>query len=220
MPQSYTSNELCEESRRSLDEVAGRISVCTRCGLHKHRKNAVPGEGNPCARVVFVGEAPGFNEDLQGRPFVGAAGSLLTQLIESAGLNRSAVFITNVVKCRPPQNRDPTDEEISSCLPYLLEQLRSIKPSLLVTLGRHSTRAVHAIFGIRVDSIMSARGRISRVKAEWGEVVLLPTLHPAAALYNPRLRVLLEEDFRELRNLIEAEKGRSRGGTLDDFLRL
>lgn len=216
--QSSSSSDLCEESRRSLDEIAKRISGCTRCVLHKGRKNAVPGEGNPCARVVFVGEAPGFNEDVQGRPFVGAAGALLNQLFELVGLSRSTVFITNVVKCRPPQNRDPKDEEISACFPYLVEQLRIIKPSFLVTLGRHSTKAVHALFGIRVDSIMSTRGRITRVRAEWGELVLLPTLHPAAALYNPRLRGLLEEDFMELKHLLETEGSRGRGGTLDSFL--
>lgn len=212
-----TSNEQCRKNEKVLDEIARRINSCTRCDLYRNRKNAVPGEGSPCAKVMFVGEAPGFNEDLQGRPFVGAAGSLLTQLIESIGLSRSEVFITNIVKCRPPHNRDPEDREISSCFPYLLEQLQVIKPSFIVTLGRHSTRTIHAFFGMQVESIMAIRGRVSKVKAEWGEVVLLPTLHPAAALYNPRLRSLLEEDFGELKDLLEV-RGKGRSGTLDAFL--
>lgn len=219
MSRNSSSSDRCSENKRNLEEIAGRISACTRCELYRSRKNAVPGEGDPCAKVVFVGEAPGYNEDLQGRPFVGAAGSLLTQLIESVGLRRSEVFITNVVKCRPPQNRDPREEEISACFPYLVEQLSVIKPSLLVALGRHSAKALHSYFGIQVNSIMSVRGRVLRVKAKWGDVVLLPTLHPAAALYNPRLRSLLEEDFALLRDLI-AERGRARSGTLDDFLGL
>ena len=218
MQRSLRSGEVCRDSASKLEEIAGAVRACQRCALHKTRKNAVPGEGDPCARVVFVGEAPGFNEDLQGRPFVGAAGALLTELIESIGLRREEVFITNVVKCRPPQNRDPREEEISACLPYLVEQLRAIKPEVVVTLGRHSARAVHALFGLRVTSILEARGRVARVKAEWGEVILYPTLHPAAALYNPRLRTLLEEDFRALRELL-ATAGR-RGGTLDTFLGL
>jgi len=123
-----------------LQEIAEQVRNCRKCDLWKTRKNAVPGEGNPHAEIMFVGEAPGENEDIEGKPFVGAAGKLLTKLItEVLGLKREDVFITNVVKCRPPQNRDPTEEEMTACSPYLRMQIDIIKPKLIVTLGRHST---------------------------------------------------------------------------------
>jgi len=205
------------ESRQAvLARIAGEVSKCTRCPLYFSRTKTVPGEGDPCPEVVFVGEAPGFNEDQQGRPFVGAAGALLTELIESIGLKRSEVFITNVVKCRPPQNRDPREEEIAACLPFLREQLRTLAPRIIVMLGRHSARTILGLYGQRgVDSIMSVRGRVFKVETEWGEVSLLPTLHPAAALYNPRLRSLLEDDFRKLKSLLS--EGKPRSTTLDRF---
>lgn len=122
-----------------LRELEEEIRRCTKCPLHRHRAKAVPGEGDPNAKVFFIGEAPGRNEDLEGRPFVGAAGKLLNRLLELAGLSRSAVFITNVVKCRPPGNRDPRPEEIEACAPYLDRQLAAVRPDIVVTLGRHST---------------------------------------------------------------------------------
>jgi DNA polymerase len=215
--EQYSKSCSREDRLATLARIAEEISRCTRCPLHASRTRAVPGEGDPCPAVVFVGEAPGFNEDQQGRPFVGAAGALLTELIESIGLKRSDVFITNVIKCRPPQNRDPKEEEIAACLPFLREQLEILKPRIIVMLGRHSARTILGVYGQKgVESIMSVRGRVFTVRAEWGEVLLLPTLHPAAALYNPRLRSLLEEDFRTLKGLLgEGEKPRS--VTLDRF---
>lgn len=213
--QSSYSNE-CKEISRELEKIAEEVRRCTRCPLHLSRTNAVPGEGSPCQRIVFIGEAPGQNEDMQGRPFVGAAGQLLTQLLNMNGISRESIFITNVVKCRPPENREPRDEEIHSCLPFLKRQLAAIKPRLIITLGRHSTRTILALYGYTVDSIMSVRGKPFKFAENWGLVTVFPTLHPAAALYNPRMRSLIEEDFREIAKLI---KGDSRGqGPLDMFL--
>uniref|UniRef100_A0A7C3WMI3 Type-4 uracil-DNA glycosylase n=1 Tax=Thermofilum pendens TaxID=2269 RepID=A0A7C3WMI3_THEPE len=209
----------CERGGRlaALARIAEEISRCTRCPLHASRTRTVPGEGDPCPAVVFVGEAPGYNEDQQGRPFVGAAGALLTELIESIGMRRSDVFITNVVKCRPPQNRDPKEDEIAACLTFLKEQLRTLTPKIIVMLGRHSARTILELYSQRsVESIMSIRGRVFKVEAGWGEVLLLPTLHPAAALYNPRLRNLLEEDFHTLKSLL-GEEEKPRSVTLDRF---
>ncbi|ABL78200.1 type-4 uracil-DNA glycosylase [Thermofilum pendens] len=208
------SNASCGDVLRALEEIAGEIAKCEKCPLSRSRTHTVPGEGNPCSGVVFIGEAPGRNEDLQGRPFVGAAGALLTELISLAGLSREEVFITNVVKCRPPNNREPREEEIAACLPYLLAQLRAIKPRLIVTLGKHSTKTILRMRGMSVDSIMSVRGKAYTVNAEWGQVTVFPTLHPAAALYNPAMRKVLEEDFRFLRGLLEGGGQR----TLDSWL--
>ena len=127
-----------EERRAALEAIAAEVRGCTRCRLHEGRTQAVPGEGSPETEVVFVGEGPGQNEDEQGRPFVGAAGGLLTELLRSVGWRREDVFITNVVKCRPPGNRDPEPDEIAACAPYLARQLAALDPAVVVTLGRFS----------------------------------------------------------------------------------
>jgi len=192
----------------NLEEIAKEIKDCRKCPLHLSRTNAVPGEGNPKAEVMFIGEAPGRNEDLQGRPFVGAAGKLLTDLLESIGLTRSEVFITNVVKCRPPHNRDPRPEEIETCFPYLERQVELIDPKIIVALGRHSALTLLKKAGRREGSIMRIRGKILKIRL-FGKVrMLMPTLHPAAALYNPKLKPLLEEDFDKLKELLgKRERG-------------
>ncbi len=215
----HSSTSRCDAERR-LDEIAQRIATCRKCPLWESRTNTVPGEGDPCRGVVFIGEAPGRNEDLKGRPFVGVAGRLLTEMLEKRGLSRAEVFITNIVKCRPPGNRDPRPNEIAACMPYLDEQLSAIKPRLVVMLGRHSARHVlERYLNKKPGPIMSIRGRVYRGKAPWGEAVFFPTLHPAAALYNPKLRDLLEKDFDEIARLIrEVSGGARRGYTLDDFL--
>jgi len=159
---------------------------------------------------MLVGEAPGFNEDLQGRPFVGAAGSLLNEMLKLAGLSREEVFITNVVKCRPPNNRDPAEEEVEACKPYLFRQLEIIEPEIVVCLGRHSTRVFFESAGLKFESIMKVRGAPKNVVVAGCEFLCLPTLHPAAALYNPRLRGLLEADFRLLARLLSRGQGLDR----------
>ncbi len=185
-----------------LSEIADEVKRCTLCELHRTATNAVPGEGNPEARVMFIGEAPGWHEDKQGKPFVGASGQFLTELIESAGLTRDEVFITNIVKHRPPGNRDPLPDEIAACAGYLERQIAAINPDVIVTLGRHSMNRYFP--GERISKI---HGKSKRV----GTRLVVPMYHPAAALHNGSLRSTIEDDFKQLpRLLAEQETERSK----------
>ncbi len=176
------------------EELINKINVCTKCSLHKGRTHAVPGEGSYNAEIMFIGEGPGRDEDLQGKPFVGASGKLLTELIKSIGLSRDDVFIANVVKCRPPENRDPLPEEIAACWPYLDQQVRIIKPLLIVTLGKHSMGRF--LPGLKISDV---HGQPKRAKGIFNErQVYLPLYHPAVALYDPRKKDILFEDFKKI----------------------
>jgi DNA polymerase len=172
-----------------LDEIAAEIRTCTACLLHVGRTQAVPGEGPKGAQIVFIGEGPGVHEDRQGRPFVGAAGQFLERLLSSIGMTRSQVYILNVVKCRPPANRDPLPEEIAACAPFLDRQLAAIRPRLVVTLGRFSMARY-----FQKERISEVHGKPRRV----GDLVCYPLYHPAAALHQPALRQTIEEDFRRI----------------------
>ena len=199
------------------DELVSLMLNCTKCKLHKARKHVVPGEGPLNARVMLIGEAPGATEDEEGRPFVGAAGQLLTKLLNNVGIRREDVFITNVVKCRPPNNRDPEPDEIEACRPYLVTQILMIKPQIIVCLGRHSAREVLTMAGYPeklVSNISSIRGKVFNVRIGDVNAKVLPTYHPAAALYNPRLRSVIEDDLRKVKELLN-NLGRSGGGILD-----
>lgn len=182
----------------SLDEIRSVLGECRRCGLCETRANVVFGTGNQRTRVLFVGEAPGKNEDLQGEPFVGRAGENLNRMLALAGLRREDVYIANVLKCRPPANRNPKADEILACSPFLREQIRSIWPDVIVTLGNPAT---HFVLKTEVG-ITKLRGRFHTM----GHFVVMPTLHPAAALRNPAWQRLLEEDFRMLGEFL-GEKG-------------
>ncbi|WP_236753524.1 type-4 uracil-DNA glycosylase [Acidianus sp. HS-5] len=197
-----------------LEEIAKQVKECTKCKLYLTRKNAVPGEGNPNAEIMLIGEAPGANEDEEGRPFVGAAGKLLTELLSSIGLSRKDVFITNLVKCRPPSNRDPEEDEILACSPYLDEQIKAIKPKIIITLGKHSTTYILGKIGIKVKSISSVRSKFFTWNYEGTTISVFPTYHPAAALYNPSLRDELFSDFKKI-----SERLNSKTFTLDYFLK-
>ncbi len=198
-------------------ELLSEISVCTKCILHKSRRNPVPGEGSRSAQIMFIGEAPGAREDETGRPFVGAAGQLLTQLMELIGLRRDSTYITNVVKCRPPNNRDPSDDEISACLPYLIKQIVLVKPKLIVALGRHSSRTIYELAGLRWVSMAKQHGEPVEVSIAGVRTAVIATYHPASALYNPNLRRLIEDDFK---NAIARAIGKEREPkrTLLDYL--
>lgn len=177
-----------------LDELRVQVKSCRRCPLCDGRTQTVFGVGNPHARVMFIGEAPGKNEDLQGEPFVGAAGHYLNELLGCAGLRREDVFIANVLKCRPPGNRDPRPEEIQTCTPYLREQTRTIDPEVLVTLGKFSTQ-----FVLKTQvGITRLHGRVQRA----GKFLVFPIFHPAAALYDGAKREALENDFVTLGQLL------------------
>lgn len=188
----------------AIERLAAAIAECRRCSLWKDTHHAVPGEGNPRADLMFIGEAPGKQEDLTGRPFVGRAGRLLDDLLAGIGLSRESVFIANIVKHRPPGNRDPRPEEIRACTPYLEEQIRIIRPKVIVMLGRHSSRYILSFLPVEFDRITEIRGRVYRGVLFGRPVSLIPTLHPAAALYNPGYREALEEDFRVIERELAA----------------
>lgn len=186
----------------SLEELNQKVSSCQKCPLSETRIHTVPGEGNPKAEILFVGEAPGKNEDQQGRPFIGAAGKLLDELMASIGLQRKDVYIANIIKCRPPGNRDPLPEEASACWPYLEEQLQSIKPLVIVTLGRHSMARLYPQGRISFDHGRALR----REFPPFGKIIFFPCYHPAAALYNGSLRQTLFDDFKKIPQLIKKIK--------------
>ncbi len=184
------------DREKALTAVHDRIRRCTQCALHIGRTHAVPGAGPVDALVMFVGEAPGFYEDQQGIPFVGAAGQLLNELLEKIELQRQHVFITNVIKCRPPGNRDPNPEEVLACQAYLEEQIDTIVPKVIVTLGRHSMARAFPD-----EKVSIVHGHPRRLDGR----VYFPMYHPAAALHQPSLRSVVEADFVQLRALLAGE---------------
>ena len=189
-------------AEQELERLAKEIAVCTKCELHRSRKKAVPGEGPTHAEIMFVGEGPGFHENEQGRPFVGAAGKFLDELLEKAGVTRADVWITNVVKCRPPGNRDPLPEEIDACSGYLERQIQAVDPSIIITLGRHSMAKYMP--GAKISVV---HGQMRKV----GDRYVIAMFHPAAALHQASLKPALMADFAKLPQLLEqARKGRVR----------
>jgi uracil-DNA glycosylase len=188
-----------DERREALVAAYKEASTCTRCALHEGRKNVVFGAGNADADLMFVGEAPGAQEDVQGLPFVGRAGQLLNQLLEGIGLSRDDVFITNVLKSRPPGNRDPQPEEIEACTPYLLRQVQLIEPRVIATLGNFATK-----FLTRSQTgITRVRGTPQIHEIAGRTLFIFPLLHPAAALRTPSMVDTLRADFVALRELLE-----------------
>jgi DNA polymerase len=191
---------------QDLEKLARQIVVCTQCELHRSRKKAVPGEGPAHAEIMFIGEGPGFHENEQGRPFVGAAGKFLDQLLEQGGVTRADVWITNVVKCRPPGNRDPLPDEIETCTSnYLQHQIRLVDPSIIVTLGRFSMGLFFT--GSKITEI---HGQMRKV----GDRFVIAMYHPAAALHQMALKPAIMADFARLPELLKearAELGRSKG---------
>ena len=191
--QSCPTSRIDRQPMTDYSDLVQQISTCQKCTLSQGRNRTVPGDGALNAEIVFIGEGPGFHEDRQGLPFVGQAGNLLNEMLASIGLSRQDVYITNMVKCRPPNNRDPFPVEINSCAPYLDEQIQLIQPKVIVTLGRYSFAKFFPN-----ESISRARGR----PRNWQGIVIYPMYHPAAALHNPGLRPSLERDFSALPELI------------------
>lgn len=181
-------------SEEQLQQIAQEVHTCTRCPLHQGRVKAVPGVGPANARVMFIGEGPGYHEDRQGLPFVGQAGKFLDELLMMAGMKREEVFIGNVIKCRPPSNRDPEPTEVQTCTQsFLYRQIEVINPRIIVTLGRFSM------------SLFISQGRITQIHGQERIIdgrLVVPMLHPAAALHQPKNRPLIEEDFRRLPEIL------------------
>ena len=187
---------------RPLSDVAAECAGCTRCALAETRTNLVFGVGNPHAKIMFIGEGPGKNEDLQGEPFVGAAGQLLNEMLARIGVAHEDIYIANILKCRPPGNRDPKTEEIEACTPWLREQVKSVHPTVLVTLGNFATK-----FILQTDTgITRLRGQVHVT----GPFRVIPTFHPAAAIYDRTKVSALEEDFDLLKLLLDTDEQRER----------
>ena len=199
-----------------LAEIAQRIRNCRECPLGRSRKNAVPGTGPANAEIMLIGEGPGHHENEQGLPFVGASGKFLTQLIQNGGYARDSVFITNVVKCRPPGNRDPQENELQACSAFLEEQIAAIDPLIIITLGRFSMARYFE--NARISGIHG--------KPAWKNGrLIVPMYHPAAALHQPKLRPVVLQDFANLKEMIEGEKKRraeakTEAGPQDDATQL
>ena len=182
------------DAEERLAQIGQDVSTCTACILHHSRKNAVPGEGPAHADLMFIGEGPGFHENEQGRPFVGAAGKFLEELLGTIEMNREDVFIGNVIKCRPPGNRDPLPDEIEACSIYLKRQIETIDPKVIITLGRFSMARYFP------------NAKISQIHGQAKEIegrLIVPMYHPAAALHQPSLRKVVTEDFAKLPDMIE-----------------
>ncbi len=189
-------------AEETLAEVANEVAICEKCTLFHSRNKAVPGEGPANSEVMFIGEGPGFYENEQGRPFVGAAGKFLDELLSMAGLKREEVWIGNVVKCRPPGNRDPLPDEVATCNQYMERQIKAIDPSIIITLGRHSMGKF--LPGVKISSV---HGQMRKVDDRY----IIAMFHPAAALHQAALKPAIVADFAKLPELLqEARKGLGR----------
>ncbi len=191
-----------KDKKQQLDILNADMSQCSDCVLRMQCSRVVPGEGNAEAEIMFIGEAPGQKEDETGHPFVGAAGKFLNEMLASINLKREDVYIANVVKCRPPQNRDPLPEEVSACWPWLLEQIKIIQPKLIVTLGRHSMERF--LEGQKISRIHGTL--VIKTIAGIGRQNFYTLYHPAAALYNGSMREILIKDFNRIPKIIEKIK--------------
>ena len=189
---------------RPLAEIQAECAGCAKCGLAATRTNLVFGVGNPNANIMFIGEGPGKNEDLKGEPFVGAAGQLLNQMLARVGIPREDIYIANIVKCRPPGNRDPQPDEIEACTPWLRQQVASVHPTVIVTLGNFATK-----FVLQTNTgITRLRGKVQVA----GPLRVIPMFHPAAAIYDRSKVAALEADFDLLRALLDADAARQEAG--------
>ncbi|MGZ3539325.1 MAG: uracil-DNA glycosylase [Thermodesulfobacteriota bacterium] len=181
----------------TLADVKKELGDCKRCKLHRTRKTIVFGEGNEKARLMFIGEGPGYDEDVQGRPFVGRAGQLLTKIIESINLSREEVYIANIIKCRPPQNRNPEPDEIESCNPFLMKQIRVIQPGIICALGTFSAQTL-----LKTDTKITAlRGKLYELEG----IKVIPTYHPAFLLRNPERKREVWEDMKKIQELLKTQ---------------
>lgn len=197
-PSSYPPPESSRTDRFGLQGIQKELGDCKRCKLHRTRRSIVFGEGNERARLMLIGEGPGYEEDVQGRPFVGKAGQLLTKILQAINLKREEVYITNIVKCRPPQNRIPAPDEIEACHPFLIKQIKAIQPKIICTLGTVSAQTL-----LRTDAKITAlRGK----GYDWNGILLFPTYHPAYLLRNPEKKREVWEDMKRIAQALRASQ--------------
>ncbi len=186
-----------KEIKKEMKKIKNEVVACKKCSLYKVRTCPVIGEGSHWTKIVFVGEAPGYNEDKSGRPFCGAAGKVLDKLLASIGLDRKQIYICNVLKCRPPGNRNPSQKEIQACSPYLQTQIKTINPDVICTLGNYSTKFIFEKYGLgaKIQGISKIHGKIYSAE----NIKIMPVYHPAVATYNANMLQVLEKDFQKLK---------------------
>jgi DNA polymerase len=187
-----------------LKHLNNKISNCRKCNLYKTRTNTVPGDGNPNTDILFIGEAPGRNEDLKGKPFVGKAGQVLDKLLESIGLDREDIFIANILKCRPPDNRNPLIGEIKLCTAFLDKQIQIIQPKVIVPMGNFASSYILDKYGLKKDSISMIHGKKFDVKTLSGKMAIIPIFHPAVVTYDKNKMVEMLEDFKKISEYIKS----------------
>ena len=190
--------DLAFEEEKELHELKQTIANCKKCDLWKIRNNPVVGNGSLASNVIFIGEAPGYHEDMQGIPFVGRAGKVFDDLLKSINLKREDVYVCNILKCRPPDNRNPLDIEIKACTPYLDKQITVIKPKVIATLGNFATSYILEKFGLQAEKIGKIHGQTFHIKNLLFESRIIPLYHPAAATYNPNMKSVLLDDFKAI----------------------
>ncbi len=190
-----------EDLEKDLKKIKDEVVSCKKCSLYKGRYLPVIGEGSHQAKIMFIGEAPGAQEDKTGRPFCGAAGRILDETLESVGIKRKEVYICNLLKCRPPGNRDPQEEEINVCTSYLERQIKFINPKVICPLGRHSMKFLMEKFGLRdaIEPISKIHGKVFESNTLFGLIKIIPLYHPAVATYNPNMKEVLKKDFKILK---------------------
>jgi len=190
-----------EKIKKELEELEKQISECKKCDLYKTRTNPVVGGGSQDAEIMFVGEAPGFNEDKQGKPFVGQAGNILDQLLKSIGMSREDIYVTNILKCRPPGNRNPQEEEINSCAHYLDRQIELIKPKVICCLGNFAIKFILKKFNLdkEIQGASKIHGKVLKVSTLDGQIKIIAMYHPAVATYNMNMFNILKEDFEKIK---------------------
>ena len=187
----------------NIKKINNEIRSCEKCNLYKTKKNYVLGSGFLNSNLIFVGEAPGYNEDLKGIPFVGKAGKILDELLNSINIDRKNVYITNILKCRPPKNRNPLSNEIKQCTKYLDEEINIIKPTVISPLGNFASKFILEKYDFNFEKISLTHGKILRKKLKYGNINIIPQYHPAVAVYNKNMIKTLEKDFKIIKKLIE-----------------
>ncbi len=185
-----------------INKIIEMVNNCKKCDLWRTRKNPVFGDGSLVSKILFVGEAPGYNEDLQGCPFVGRAGKILDELLKSIGLQRDEIYIANILKCRPPDNRNPLKDEIIACTEFLNKQIEIIQPTIILPLGNFACSYIFEKFDLKYDKISNVHGKTFQINTLTGSILIIPLYHPAVATYNPNTKNTLLEDFKNIEDLL------------------
>jgi DNA polymerase len=192
-----------DKEEEEINILNKKIKNCKKCDLFKTKNKNVIGDGSINSKIMLIGEAPGYHEDLQGIPFVGKAGKILDELLKSIGLSRSDIYIANILKCRPPNNRNPTKKEIESCKDFLNQQIEIIKPKVIASLGNYASSFIFNKFGIKYDKISTLHGKKLSIRTLTGEVYIIPLYHPAVATYNPNYKEILLRDFKTIKQIMD-----------------